>query len=107
MLSARASGIKLALGVLEVGEEAIWRDNGDLGHVRFPGAWLDRQPLMLCGVPVHVVGPEFEYVIKSRPRLLNPDWNLEERHIAARKRLREILLAKGVDPESLYPRVSR
>ena len=106
MVTARTEGIHIALGALDLGDEATWWDNGDLGYVRFPAAWLRPQPVDLDGVPVHVVEPEFEYMIKSRPRLLNPDWNLKERHIAARERLREILQARGVDPESLYPRVS-
>ena len=85
---------------------ARWHHNGRFGYVDFPAGWLKPEPVAFCGVNVHVVAPELEYVLKSRPRLLNPDWNLEERHRLARDRLAEVLIARGVDLEGLYQQVS-
>lgn len=106
VLAGRREGIHVALGFLDVGAEARWHYNGPLGYVTFPAGWLCAEPVPFYDISVHVVAPELEYVFKSRSRLLGPDWNLEERHRVARDRLAEILRARGVDLEALYPHVS-
>ncbi|HOG48208.1 MAG TPA: hypothetical protein PLJ35_21230 [Anaerolineae bacterium] len=105
-LSPRRHGLKMQLGQIALGARVRWTYDGDRGYLEFPLAWLRPHPVRFCGLEVHVVEPELEYVTKCCPQLLNPDWRLREREIAARERLRALLWAKGVDPEALYARIT-
>ena len=51
---------------------------------------------------VHVVEPEFEYVVKEHPQILNPDWKPRDKDIIAKQYLKEMLEARDVDLDMLY-----
>ena len=53
-----------------------------------------------------VVEPEFEYVIKSNPNLMNPKWTSRNKDKVEIEILEDILVQRGVDLGSLISRMS-
>lgn len=105
-LKLQREGIKIHLGHVEISKKARWTHNGDKGSLWFPQDWLKSKPVNFCGLEIHVVEPEFQYVMLERPQLLNPDWRYREKDLVARKYLRSFLEGKGVAPQSLFGQVS-
>jgi hypothetical protein len=89
--------IRIHLGNILISKTATWTHNGENGAISFPLAWLRPTPVLFQEVAVHVVEPEFEYVIKHNPHFLNPDWKPREIDLMARKQLQAMLVEKGVD----------
>ena len=103
---ATRDGIELHLGDVYLRNRAVWTHNGKNGILTFPLSWLRKKAVAFCGIQVHVVEPEFEYVVKHFPALLNPSWQPREKDISARKRLAAILLEKNIDVNRLRSQVS-
>ncbi len=105
-LSPRRGGFRMQLGNITLDEGVRWSFNGDKGFVVFPRTWLLAEPVCFCGVQVHVVAPEFEYMVKCCPQIFNPDWHARPRESEALARVRSMLEARGVDPDHLYYQIS-
>jgi len=106
LLVARKDGIKLHLGNVEVDGVVNWRHNGNNGTITFPVSWLREKPVDFCDIEVHIVEPEFGYVLKTNPTLMNPKWVLRDKDKPDIKILEKILLQKEVDLDSLRLQVS-
>jgi hypothetical protein len=108
LLAAKKEGVKLQLGHVEISGAAVdWKHNGNAGSILFPVAWLRPDPIAFLGVTVHVAAPELGYVLKTNPSLMNPDWQPREKDRVDTDRLRDVLLGKHIDLDSLSLRVSR
>jgi hypothetical protein len=105
-LKLRKGAVKIELGNVEIETVATWTHNGEKGSLCFPAAWLDLQVIEFCGIEVHVVASELQYVLKEHPELLNPGWRLREKDLLDRKYLEEILVKKGIDVYWLYKSVA-
>lgn len=105
-LSLKKENIKVHLGNVELGNIARWTHNGEKGALLFPVSWLNADAVEFYGRELHVVAPELQYVLKDRPKLLNPDWLSREKDILDKEYLREILLKRKVDICSLHQLVS-
>ncbi len=105
-LSPRRSGLKVQLGQIALVDGARWAFNGAKGYLVFPLGWLDPHPVRFCGVDVHVVRPELEYVVKICPQMFNPDWAVREQEVEAREQLRAMLKPRYPEPDHLLDQVS-
>lgn len=105
-LKLKREGVKIHLGHVEFSDKARWTHNGDKGSIWFPQEWLNSKPINFCGLEVHVVEPEFQFVMIERPQMLNPNWRHREKDIVARKYLRSYVESKGISPHSLFEQVS-
>ncbi len=100
-LRLTVDGFRVHLGHVEMSERARWTHNGDKGSIFFPTAWLTAESVDFYGTPVHVVAPEFDYVHKWNPQMLNPEWVPREKDLRARTELRKILVGRGIDPDRM------
>jgi hypothetical protein len=98
-------GIKVHLGHVEIADKARWTHNGDKGSIWFSSEWLDFQSVDFCGIEIHVVKPEFQFVMIERPQMLNPDWKLRDKDIAAQEYLRNNIESRGINPHTLLKQV--
>lgn len=106
MLRVDRDGVHAGFNPLRVrAGTAQWKHIGEHGSVYFPESWLDAQPRALNGVPLYLAGARFEYAIKSRVRLLSPEWKPRARDIEAVEWLRGELRAQGIDDEQVYRRI--
>jgi len=106
-LSPRRHGYHMQLGNITLaGDQVRWTFAGETGFLVFPRRWLNPRPVPFCGINVHVVEPEFEYVVKCCPQIFNPDWTERPHDAGIRERLRAMLRERGVDPDKLYAEVS-
>ena len=104
-ISATKEGLKVHLGNISLKKQARWTHNGQKGIICFPLHWLRQRSVSFYGVAVHVVEPEFEYVIKENPKLLNEDWHLREKDLLAQSELTKMLQGKYVNLDMLARRV--
>ncbi len=105
-LKIRRSGVKIHMGHVELSDNARWTHNGEQGSIWFPQEWLNTNPVIFCGIEIHVVEPQFQYVMLEYPQMLNPNWQWRETDISARKYLKSLLRAKGIHSQSLLQQVS-
>jgi hypothetical protein len=105
-LQLRREEVKIHLGHVELSNKARWTHNGDQGSIWFPPGWLNTEPVNFCGVEIHVVTPEFQFVMIEHPQMLNPNWRLRKKDILARDYLRNYIERKGISPQSLFEQVS-
>ena len=96
---------KVHLGHVEIANKARWTHNGDKGSIWFPSAWLNFQSVDFCGIEIHVVKPEFQYVMLQQPQMLNPNWKLRDKDLAAREYLRNNIESRGNNPHTLLEQV--
>lgn len=101
-LRLKKDGIKVHLGNVELGDVAKWTHNGEKGSLLFPVLWLGMDVVEFYEMELHVIAPELQYVLKECPELLNPDWLIREKDILEKECLRDILLKKGIDVDSLH-----
>ena len=106
ILVAKKDEIKLHLGHIDITGIVQWKHNGNNGIVTFPSYWLRQEPVEFYTVKVHVVEPEFGYVLKSHPQLMNPEWKPRNRDLVDIKRLSDILSEKQVDLATLLSQVA-
>lgn len=104
-LSVGGDGIRLHLGNVKWGKQVKWTHNGENGAILFPQAWLRTDTVPFYDVFVHVTAPEFEYVLKQHPELLNPEWELRDKDHEARRELTRMLAQRNVDVDRLYSQV--
>lgn len=104
-LKLKKDGIKVHLGHVELTNKARWRHNGDKGSIWFPSAWLDFQSKNFCGIKIHVVKPEFQYVLLECPQMLNLDWKHREKDIAAQRYLKNLIESTGINSHTLLQQV--
>lgn len=88
------------------GDRVRWIFSGAAGFLEFPRHWLHPHPVRFCGIDVHVVEPEFEYIVKCCPQMFNPEWRMREQDVAARDQIRALLERRGINPETLYTQIS-
>ncbi|MEM7127697.1 MAG: hypothetical protein AAF702_15290 [Chloroflexota bacterium] len=107
-LSVKGIGTSIHFGHIELTEYTRWVHNRDskTGVFCFPNVWLSDLAYLIDGVGTHVVEPEFEYVIKSQPTLLNPHWIPRPKDIDAFEQTKALLAMRGVDLASLSYMVS-
>ena len=106
LLWAEKDGVKLHLGHVEFDDSVVnWKHNGDDGSILFPADWLREDAVKFLGIEVHVVKPEFGYVLKMNPQLMNLDWAPRDKDQADTEVLRAMLLEKQVDLDLLLPQV--
>jgi hypothetical protein len=106
ILVVKKDGIKLHLGHIDIAEIVQWKHNGNNGTITFPVHWLRQEPVEFFTIKVHVVEPEFGYVLKSHPQLMNPEWKPRDRDLVDMRRFAEILSRKQVDVTKLLPQVT-
>jgi hypothetical protein len=58
-----------------------------------------------CGIEVHVLEPEFQFVVIERPQMLNPNWKHRDKDISAQEYLRSFIESKRITPQSLFEQV--
>jgi hypothetical protein len=104
-LRLKREDVKIQLGHVEVSDKARWTHNGEKGSIWFPSNWLNLEPVNFCGVEIHVIKPEFQYVMIERPQMLNPNWKHRDKDISAQKYLRNFIAAKGISPQTLFEQV--
>jgi hypothetical protein len=95
-LKLKGNGIKIHLGHVEVSNKARWTHNGDKGSIWFPFEWLKSTPVIFCGIEVHVVEPEFQFVMLEHPQILNPSWKHRDKDILAQRHLRSLIESEGL-----------
>jgi hypothetical protein len=105
-LNAEHGSVKIQLGHVELSAKACWTHNGEKGSLWFPLEWLNPNPLSFCGVEIHVVVPELQFVLMAQPQLLNPAWRYRDKDTIARKHLKGYIKEKGIPPQSLFAQVS-
>ncbi|HEY3311801.1 MAG TPA: hypothetical protein VGK00_09195 [Anaerolineales bacterium] len=98
--------IKIHLGHVEFTDKVRWTHNGEKGSIWFPREWLDPKPKIFLGSFIHVVEPEFQYVMLEHPQLLNPAWRYREKDDLALKYLRSWIKDRGISPCSLFSQIS-
>jgi hypothetical protein len=104
-LRLQREDVKIHLGHVELSDKARWTHNGEKGSIWFPSNWLNLEPVNFCGVEIHVIKPEFQYVMIERPKMLNPNWKHRDKDISARKYLRSLIEGKGITPQTLFEQV--
>lgn len=97
---------RIHLGHVELSDKARWTHNGDKGSIWFPLEWLNSKPVNFCGIEIHVVAPELQFVLTERPQMLNPRWKHREKDNVARKYLRKYMEGKRISAQSLFEQVS-
>lgn len=105
-LTLTCYGVKIHLGNIALNNRVTWTHNGEQGFLQFPLSWLKSEPIHFYDVPVHVVAPEFEYVVKHYPHILNPNWQLRPKDLIAQAQLEDILEKQAIDFSSLYQQVN-
>lgn len=104
-LKLQRENTKIHLGHVELSDKARWTHNGDKGSIWFPATWLNFESVNFCGVEIHVVNPEFQYVMIERPQMLNPNWKHRVKDISAQKYLRSFIEGNEVMPQTLFEQV--
>jgi len=85
------------------GKTAEWKHIGDEGSVFFPVGWLDEIPRDFYGVKIFTAGIKFEYALKTKVSMLNPEWQLREKDREAITYIKEKLQAQNIDEvEDIY-----
>lgn len=103
MLRIEKSGIHGSFNPLRINSgTAEWKHIGDEGSVYFPTAWLDTEPRVFYGVNVYTAGRKFDYAVKTKIAMLNPEWKLREKDLAAVAYLKKQLSAEQVTDEDIY-----
>jgi hypothetical protein len=105
-LRLEKQGTRIHLGHVELSDRARWTHNGDKGSIWFPKEWLSTQPVRFYGQEIHVVEPEFQYVMIECPQMLNPNWKHRQKDIDARAYLKSRTNERGASLQSLLDRVS-
>lgn len=97
-LRATKSGAKLHLGHLKIHDDiAKWFHNGNKGVIEFPSSWLNPKSITFLEMDIHAVLPEFQYVLKTNPALMNPEWEQRDKDLADIKKLENLLADKYDD----------
>lgn len=93
-------GLHAAFNRLENdGAMMIWRHIGDEGAVYFPSDWLDDEPREFYGKSVYTSGLQFDYLLKTNTRMLNPEWKHRQKDNATIERLEKIISKTGLNPK--------
>jgi hypothetical protein len=87
------------------GETAMWRHAGDEGTVHFPRHWLADEPQSFYDTKVFVSGIEFEYSVKTCPRLLNPEWRGREQDARTLNWLRRAMAERKIEAEEVLKQI--
>jgi hypothetical protein len=104
-LGIKKEEVKIHLGNVLLSREAQWTHNGDLGSLFFPLEWLARQTRRFYKLDVHVVAPEFQYVLLTHPELLDPTWKPRAKDVVAKDRLKTILEVNNIHIAGLRNRI--
>jgi hypothetical protein len=105
-LKVKQEGVKIQLGHVELSNEARWTHNGEKGSIWFPSDWIKSRSVNFCGIEIHVIEPEFQFVMLEHPQMLNPNWRHRGKDISAQRYLRNYLVMNGISPKSLFEQVS-
>lgn len=98
--------VKIHFGHLDIKNGSVeWTHDGENGSIFFPEEWLDRNVHYFYYIETFTITPEFEYVLKMHPELMNPEWTLREKDQVARMKLAEMLSGKYGDLSILRKRV--
>lgn len=98
--------IKVHFGHLNINKYFVeWKHNGELGSLSFPKSWFNNIPKKFYNINTYTVKPEFEFVLKTNPDLMNPNWIPRHKDNKARKYLYNILKNKYDKPEILNQEV--
>ncbi|MDQ6984836.1 MAG: hypothetical protein Q9M76_00875 [Candidatus Dojkabacteria bacterium] len=103
-LKAKSGDVEILMSHAEFpeGKEyARWYYKPELGYIEFPYEWLNQETILFNGVPLNAVSPEFQYVLRKNPKSLNPIWKTRDKDSHDLARLKEIIIKRGVDLESL------
>ncbi len=95
-LGIKKEEAKIHLGNVVFSRESQWTHNGDLGSLFFPLEWLARQTRRFYELDVHVVAPEFQYVLLTHPELLDPTWKPRAKDMVAKDCLKAILEVNNI-----------
>jgi hypothetical protein len=78
-LRIEANGVHAVFNCLQIdGATAVWHHAGRSGALYFPKEWLSEGSCPFHDTRVFVSGVEFEFLIKTHPDLLNPNWKGRE-----------------------------
>jgi hypothetical protein len=70
------------------GSSAFWFHGGDEGILSFPKHWLSNSPTRFYSTQAYISGVEFEYLVKSYPYLLDPNWKCRNHDLDFKKWLK-------------------
>jgi len=84
------------------GKTAEWKHIGDEGSVYFPADWLDETPRNFYDVKAYTAGIKFEYALKTKVSMLNPEWQLREKDKEAIDYMKEKLQKQNISDEDIY-----
>jgi len=100
--------VEVHLGHVTIQQGRIeWTHNGDIESIFFPQTWLNKKAHDFYELKTYTVKPEFEYVIKSNPALMNPAWKPRKKDLKAIRELAKILQKQNVDLPSLQEQVTK
>jgi len=85
------------------GGTAEWKHIGNDGSVFFPVNWLDQIPRMFYTAKVFTAGLRFEYALKTKVSMLNPEWSTPRaKDTEAVLYLKNKLIAENITDEDVY-----
>lgn len=103
ILEVKSGLVHASLNPLQInGKVAEWMHIGNEGSVYFPSEWLDQIPRSFYNIKVYTSGIRFEYAVKTKISMLNPEWNLREKDLLAIKYMKEKLDERGILEEDIY-----
>jgi hypothetical protein len=105
-LRCEKDDVKIHFGHVVFSENVKWTHNGEKGSLVFPVSWLPIKATAFYETNVHVVLPELQYVLKTHPQLLNPEWQTRNKDISDLKVLEQILTKRGVEISTLRAMVT-
>jgi hypothetical protein len=62
-LKVKQECVKIQLGHVELSNEARWTHDGEKGSIWFPSDWIKSRSVNFCGIEIHVIEPEFQFVM--------------------------------------------
>lgn len=84
------------------GKTAEWKHIGNDGSVFFPVDWLDERARKFYEAQAYTAGLFFEYALKTKVSMLNPEWQLREKDMASIAYMKSKLQEKNVSDEDIY-----
>lgn len=104
ILKIEKGSIHAGFNPLQINDKtAEWKHIGNEGSVFFPTDWLDSEPRDFYKTPVYTSGVKFEYAMKTKITMLNPEWNVpREKDLEAIRYLKERIETENILEEDIY-----
>ncbi len=103
ILKIEKGGVHAGFNPLEIsGDVARWMHIGREGSVYFPAGWLDATPRLFYGSKVYTAGIRFEYAIRTKGGMLNPEWKPRDKDREATEYLERAIERENIRPQDIY-----